>query len=516
MSLEESYKQDIKEIKEWWSKDHKKHLLRPYTAEEVATFRNSIKVDYFSSIQGRKLWKVLNEHQVKKEPIMTVGCVEPLLASQMAKSGLKCVYASGGVSGLTQVEEPGVDHADYPWDTLPKVVNKIFKSQMWHDRRQRQHLLSLSPEERADFPVFDFLLPIIADGDMGFGGMTTIAKFVKCFVESGVAMFHLDDLAIGVKKFTQGIGRTVIPTSEYLKRLTAARFQLDVMGVDTLLMSRVDCYHGGFITSVFDARDHAYVMGSTNPDIDSLMITLDKARKSKESIADAKLKWFKDAKVMTYDEAVKECFTEEEYSEYSKLIAANKFASLEKRREFSKSVSAKTVFFDWDAGRNSYGHYLFKQCIESVIDRAIAALPLTDTTWARIDAPIKEEVEKFHSELRKHSPNRVFGFGYVGNYNFQAVGYTDEEVKNLHFDLAEIGAVWQVQPIFAIQGVNLFTHKFLNMWKKEGINGYIRDIQVDALDPSPYKPGTFAAWGGGQFADTFLDITDGNDGLIPF
>lgn len=515
MSLEETYQQDIDEIKAWWAKDHKKHLLRPYSAEEVASFRNSIKVDYFSSIQARKLWKTLNESRHKQEPIMTVGCVEPLLASQMTKSGLKCVYASGGVSGLTQVEEPGVDHADYPWDTLPRVVNRIFKSQMWHDRRQRQHLLSLSEEERKSYPEFDFLLPIIADGDMGFGGVTTIGKFVKLFVESGVAMFHLDDLAIGVKKFNQGIGRTVIPTSEYLKRLTAARFQLDVMGVDTLLMSRVDSYHGGFITSVFDSRDHAYVMGATNPDIEPLILTLNQARKDGNSVADAKLKWFKDAEVMTFDAAVAKTLTQEENLKYLLLLESNHLASLDERRKYAREAApSKNVYFDWNKSRNSYGHYLFKQCIESVIDRAIAALPLTDTTWARVDAPKKHEIEKFHKILREKDPKRVFGFGYTGTYNFQANGYSDQEVENLHYDLAKIGAIWQVQPIFAIQGINLFTNKFLNMWKKEGINGYIRDIQKEALDPTPYKPGTFGSWTGGQFADTFLDIADGCDSQI--
>lgn len=512
MTLETSYEQDVAQIVQWWSEQHKKHLTRPYTAEEVASFRNSIKVDYFSSIQGRKLWKILNEHRAKKEPIMTVGCVEPLLASQITKSGLKCVYASGGVSGLTQVEEPGVDHADYPWDTLPRVVNRIFKSQMWHDRTQRQKLLSLPEDKRREYPEFDFLLPIIADGDMGFGGMTTIGKFVKLFVESGVAMFHLDDLAIGVKKFTQGIGRTVIPTSEYLKRLTAARFQLDVMGVDTLLMSRIDSYHGGFITSVFDCRDHAYVMGATNPNIDSLMKAMNDARREGRSIAETKLEWFKDASVMTFDEAAAKAFTEVEYEQYLQLLAPNNLVSLDERRRFAKEAApSKTVYFNWDISRNSYGHYLFKQCIESVIDRAIAALPLTDTTWARIDTPIKQDVEKFHKILRDHVPERVFGFGYTGSYNFQENGYGQEEVKNLHHDLAKIGAVWQVQPIFAIQGVNLFTNKFLNMWKEEGINGYIRDIQKEALDPTPYKPGTFDFWGGGKLADTFLDITDGCD-----
>ncbi len=77
---------------------------------------------------------------------------------------------------------------------------------------------------------WDYLTPIIADADMGFGGLTSTIKMTKLFVESGVAMFHLDDLAIGFKKFTTGEGRTVVPLCEYTDRLTAARLQLDIMG----------------------------------------------------------------------------------------------------------------------------------------------------------------------------------------------------------------------------------------------------------------------------------------------
>jgi isocitrate lyase len=85
-------------------------------------------------------------------------------------------------------------------------------------------------EARAQLEHWDYLTPIVADGDMGFGGLTSTVKMTKLFVEAGVAMFHLDDLAIGKKKFTVGQGRTVVPTSEYLDRLTAARMQIDIMG----------------------------------------------------------------------------------------------------------------------------------------------------------------------------------------------------------------------------------------------------------------------------------------------
>lgn len=109
-------------------------------------------------------------------------------------------------------------------------MDKIFKSQLWHDQRQKQFRMHHAKADREQLELYDFMAPIIADGDMGFGGLTTTAKMARSFVEAGVAMIHLDDLAIGLKKFTIGEGRTVVPTSEYLTRLATVRMQFDIMG----------------------------------------------------------------------------------------------------------------------------------------------------------------------------------------------------------------------------------------------------------------------------------------------
>lgn len=140
------------------------------------------------------------------------------------------MYVSGALCGLSEVVYPGCDHADYPCDTVPKVVDKLFKAQLFHDQRQAQFRTRHSQAERATLEKNDYMSPIVADADMGFGGLTTTVKLVRSFVDAGVAMIHMDDLAIGLKKFTIGEGRTVVPTSEYVSRLTTARMQFDIMG----------------------------------------------------------------------------------------------------------------------------------------------------------------------------------------------------------------------------------------------------------------------------------------------
>ena len=204
-------------------------ICSPYSAKRIASLRGVLPQKYASSDMALKLWKILNEHRVNNTHEMTFGVTDPIIASQMAKYQ-QTLYVSGALCGFSEVSEPGMDCCDYPLDTVPKVVDKIQKSQMWHSQRQNHYRMIQSKEARAELERWDYLTPIVADGDMGFGGLTSTVKMTKLFVEAGVAMFHLDDLAIGKKKFTVGQGRTVVPTSEYLDRLTAARMQIDVMG----------------------------------------------------------------------------------------------------------------------------------------------------------------------------------------------------------------------------------------------------------------------------------------------
>ncbi len=150
---------------------------------------------------------------------------------------MQTIYVSGALCGLSQAAWPGADHADYPADLVPSVVKRLFDTQLWHDQRQTQMRMRYSEEDRKSLECVDYMLPIIADGDMGFGTLTGCMKMCRSFVEAGVAMIHIDDLALGLKKFTNGEGRTIVPTSEYLSRLTTARMTFDSTSCSTLVKS---------------------------------------------------------------------------------------------------------------------------------------------------------------------------------------------------------------------------------------------------------------------------------------
>ncbi|GAM37819.1 isocitrate lyase [Talaromyces pinophilus] len=488
---QEAFEKEVVEIKAWWdSSDKQRQLKRPYPAERIAALRSSVKQKYASSDMALKLWNQMIEHEKNGTCDLTFGCTDPLQAGVMAKYQ-QTVYVSGALCGYSEVSQPGMDHADYPWDTVPSVVNKIFRSQQWQDQRQRQFRFLYPKEEREGLDNWDFLTPIVADGDMGFGGLTHTMKMTRAFVEAGVAMFHLDDLAIGAKKFTTGEGRTVIPTSEYLSRLTAARTQIDVMGAETILLCRCDTDHSSYITSIVDSRDHTWVLGATKP-VEALTTVLNRALANGEDIAATQKAWLESAELKTFDDAVASIASaaSEELKAYQTAVAegttSTSCPSISERRALAKkhlpeSISSE-LFFDWDLPRTPEGSYRWAPDVKAVISRALLVASLGEATWARMDYPIPSDIEAFHLAIRAVHPTRKFGFGYTGGYDWLKAGWTPEQVKNFPWDAAKkYGMVWHVQPIWALQGQRRGTEEFSRLWQRGGIAAYMDKVQGPEL-----------------------------------
>lgn len=227
-----------------------------------------------------------------------------------------------------------------------------------------------SLSERAHLKNTDYLAPIIADGDMGFGGIPTIVKLTSAFFEAGVAMFHLDDLALSLKKWTTGEGRTVVPTCEYVDRLKAARLQLDVLGADTLLLARCDLDHAEYLTSVIDPRDHKYVLGATKP-VPPLHQAIAKALQAIKSPHQAKKDWEASASLKTFEEAVQAKVDARTYAaSESSLGAVQTALSLSQRRQIICEVADIDVFFDWELPRSLLGQYRIRPPVQAIVERA--------------------------------------------------------------------------------------------------------------------------------------------------
>jgi len=278
-----------------------------------------------------------------------------------------------------------------------------------------------------------------------------------------------------------------------------------------MLLCRCDTDHSEFITDVIDPRDHKYVQGATVP-IKSLRETLKEAAEEESpNLLSIRAQWIKDAKLSTFDEAVKAVASETEYSVYtSKVQSGTK--SLKERREISKATVSKEIFFDWDLPRSREGQYFFKSCVSAIVERALLAAPLGDVTWARMDTPKWDDIVSFHKQFREVYPERIFAFGYTGDYDYPKAGFSPEAVKSLPSDLAKMGIVWQVQPIWALQGLNYETEKFAKLWRERGIEGYVEEIQKPALATKPLTGGfEKPSYSGSYLCDAFWDTVSVHD-----
>ncbi|CAG9938541.1 unnamed protein product [Clonostachys rosea f. rosea IK726] len=508
---QKSFDDSVRAIEEWWKTPRQQHIKRPYSAKTIAALRGSETLPCVSSAAALKLWDMLREHRAKGTAELTFGATDPVAVSQMAKH-MRTVYVSGGLSGFSENNYPGMDHADYPWDTVPKVVDKIFRSEVWHDQRQRQFRMSHKLRDRTSLENWDYLMPIVADGDMGFGSLTTTIKSTKALAESGAAGIHIDDLAIGLKKFTVGQGRTVVPTSEYADRVKAIRLQLDIMGAETLLFARCDTDHADFITSVVDPRDHEYVLGATK-DVKPLQQVMNEAIASGNSALEARTRWIASAGLKTFDEAVQAVCNKDQFNQYQAHISYG--TSLSQRRAAARAATGADVGFDWELPRSQNGQYMFRQTVKTIVERALVVAPLSDLSWSRMDSPNYHDIKEYHETMLSHLPGRMFAFAWGGEWPFpESAGWTPERRKNASAILAkDFGVVWQVQPMYMIQGVNMEIERSAEMWTKEGIGGYYDKIQTVAVSRKPFKVDGYEkmSWCGGHLSDAFFAAVSGEE-----
>ncbi|KAF5660885.1 isocitrate lyase [Fusarium heterosporum] len=493
----EAFLSEVQQIQAWWQTDRQKGIKRPYSAESIAALRNiGFKIQYPSSVQGLKLWHMLKDHHANGTYELTFGTTDPLVAKDMATS-MSTVYVSGGLAGYAMANYPGDDHADYPADLVPSIVRRIFNTQLYQDQSQTQLRMKYSVQERKRLECIDYMLPIVADADMGFGTLTGCMKLVRNFVESGVAMIHIDDLAMGLKKFTNGEGRTIVPTSEYLTRLTAVRMTYDIMGCDG---------HGAeFIT-----RDHPYVLGATKT-VTSFSETMSEAARVGKPYAVAKTEWKNAAGLMTFDQAVQALATEDQYRSYQEGLAGQTMA-LGERRRLAERLLGQTVAFDWELPRTSLGQYMWQWSSKAVIERCLVAAPLGDMSWSRQD---KKEMEEFHSAIRQVYPDRMFAFGFTGSYDFSKGGYTPDEIGSFHSDIAKMGVVWQFQPVWAMQGPSVQNREFAAKFAKGGMSYYMREVAAPAIASLPTDSKGNAISRAGHLADAFFDVVAGRDIVCP-
>lgn len=240
---------------EWRSDPRWKGIQRSYSAEEVIKLRPSVNPEYTLAQAGsRRLWKLLHEESY----IHSLGALTGGQAVQMVKAGLKAIYMSGwqvaadaNLSGHTYP-----DQSLYPSNSVPALVKRLNNALMRADLIDKQ-------EGESDTYWY---APIVADAEAGFGGPLHAYELMRSMIEAGASAVHFEDQLAAEKKCGHLGGKVLIPTSAFIRTLTAARLAADVAGVPTLIVARTDSLGATLLTSDIDPADAPFISGQRTPE----------------------------------------------------------------------------------------------------------------------------------------------------------------------------------------------------------------------------------------------------------
>jgi isocitrate lyase len=225
-------------------------IERLYTPEEVDRLRGSVRVEHTLARMGaERLWQLLQE----RDYVAALGALSGGQAVQMVKAGLEAIYLSGWqvAADANLAEQVYPDQSLYPVTSAPTLVRRLNNALVRADQ--------IEWAEGGNGRLW--LAPIVADAEAGFGGPLNAFELMKAMIEAGAAGVHFEDQVASEKKCGHLGGKVLVPTSQFVRTLTAARLAADVLDVPTILVARTDALSATLLTNDVDERDHRFLTG---------------------------------------------------------------------------------------------------------------------------------------------------------------------------------------------------------------------------------------------------------------
>jgi isocitrate lyase len=252
-TTEELRNREAASLERRWRGARWRGIQRDYSAADVLALRGSVRIEHTIACLGAdRLWAQLNSADV--EAVCTFGALTGSQAVQMVRAGLQAIYlsgwqvaADGNLAGQTYP-----DQSLYPSNSVPALVRRLNNALLRADQ--------IDWMEGADGK--NWLVPIVADAEAGFGGPLHAFELTKSLIEAGAAGVHFEDQLASEKKCGHMGGKVLVPTAQHVRTLTAARLAADVLDVPTLIVARTDALAATLLTTDVDERDQPFIAGS--------------------------------------------------------------------------------------------------------------------------------------------------------------------------------------------------------------------------------------------------------------
>lgn len=547
-------------------------ITRLFTARQVVEQRGTIPTDYTVARNAAvAFYDRLRELFAAKKSITTFGPYSPGQAVAMKRMGIEGIYLGGWATSAkgSTTEDPGPDLASYPLSQVPDDAAVLVRALLTADRNQEYQRLHMSERQRATTPAYDYRPFIIADADTGHGGDPHVRNLIRRFVEVGVAGYHIEDQRPGTKKCGHQGGKVLVPSDEQIKRLNAARFQLDIMKVPGIIVARTDAEAANLIDSRADERDQPFLLGATNLDIPSykscflalvrrfyelgvkelnghLLYAL---AESEYTIANAWLErqgilglvteavnhwredgqnsiddlfdqlesrfvaaWEDDAGLMTYAEAVAEVLAFDDGDDEPPAMAPDEWkqfaarASLYAAREKAKELGIDPPW-DPELSKTPEGYYQIRGGIPYAIAKSLAAAPFADILWMETKTADLADARQFADAIHAEFPDQMLAYNLSPSFNWDTTGMTDEEMKRFPEELGKMGFVFNFITYGGHQIDGVAAEEFATSLQQDGMLALARLQRKMRLVESPYRtPQTLV---GGPRSDAALAASSG-------
>jgi len=572
MPATSSFESEIGETTTWLASPRFEGTTRLYSARAVVEQRGTIPADYtVARMAAEQFYDRLRQLFAERRQITTFGPYSPGQAVALKRMGIEGIYLGGWATsaGGSVTEDPGPDLASYPLSQVPDEAAPIVRALLTADRNQHFARSRMSEAQRAASPEIDYRPFIIADADTGHGGDAHVRNLIRRFVEVGVPGYHIEDQKPGAKKCGHQGGKVLVGVDEQIKRLSAARFQLDVMKVPGVIVARTDAESATFLEGRGDERDHPFILGATNIELPTykvgylailrklhelgvddarghllyqisaaeydeacawlartgVMRVLEESAQAFQptdgSLVDALLDrvgtsyleaWQSEANLTSYPQAVADMIafraSEGEHFDMNAtewLAFANR-TSFHAARARAKSMGID-ITWDCEAPKTPEGYYQIQNGIEYAAARSLAVAPFADLLWMETKTANLADARHFADAIHAEFPTKMLAYNLSPSFNWDTTGMSEDEMRRFPEELGELGFVFNFITYGGHQIDGLAAEEFATALKQDGMLSLARLQRKFRLVESPYRtPQTLV---GGPRLDAALMATSG-------